>query len=83
LESRQTRVFCLFENLKDIDSFFLSDLALSDILRCIISIKKEGSKPIGFQEAITQKYDVKLLEIPSLRQKKSLNPLLEEILKEK
>ncbi|PWI47987.1 hypothetical protein CEE45_08795 [Candidatus Heimdallarchaeota archaeon B3_Heim] len=71
MEIRQTKVFCLFRDVKGLESFFLSDLAQSDILRCIISIKEEGKKPIGFQAEITERYDVKFIEIASTKRKKT------------
>ncbi len=64
--------------MKDLESFFLSDLAQSDILRCIFSISAEGKAPVGFQAQIMEKYDVELLEIPSKRRIKTFQPLLME-----
>jgi signal transduction histidine kinase len=78
LEIRQTKVICLFENIKDLESFFLSDLAQSDIVRCIFSISAERKAPVGFQAQIMEKYDVELLEIPSVRRVKTFQPLLKE-----
>ena len=74
----QTKVFCLFHDMKGLESFFLSDLAQSDIVRCIISIKEEEKEPVRFQTEITSRYDVKVIEIPSTRRRKTFQPQLKE-----
>jgi signal transduction histidine kinase len=67
--------------MKDLESFFLSDLAQSDIVRCIISFREEEKEPVGFQEQITKRYDVKLIEIPSMRRRKTYQFHLQEKMK--
>ncbi len=78
MEIRQTRVFCFFRDIKSQDSFFLSDLAQSDIARCIISIKEEDKQVIEFQEEVLERYTIKLIEIPPIKRKKINMAFLKE-----
>ena len=78
MEVRQKKVFCLFRDVNSLETFFLSDLAQSDIFRCIITVLDENKKSITFQDEITAKYDIKQIKIPSNRRKKTFPSLIQK-----
>ena len=41
MQTQLTKIFCLFLTEDDLERFYISDLAQSDVLRCIISVKKD------------------------------------------
>ncbi len=64
--------------MNSLETFFLSDLAQSDIFRCIITVLDENKKSITFQDEITTKYDIKQIKVPSNRRKKTFPSLIQK-----
>ena len=69
MDINQTKVFCLFQTQSDLKSFYVSDLARSDILRCLITLKDEKKQKPGFYESLEGNYLVKYLELSSIERK--------------
>ncbi len=69
MDINQTKVFCLFQTQSDLKSFYVSDLARSDIIRCLLSLKDEKKQKISFYESLEGNYLVKYLELSSLERK--------------
>jgi signal transduction histidine kinase len=53
------KVFCLFRTEDDLENFYIRDLAQSEILRCIISVKRDRDEVKPFHKYLSEKYDVK------------------------
>ncbi|MHA1236825.1 MAG: sensor histidine kinase, partial [Candidatus Hodarchaeales archaeon] len=70
MQNHLTKVFCLFRNEDDLESFYISDLAQTDILRCIVSIRKDREDTNQFYNLLSEKYNVNHLAISTSNRKK-------------
>ena len=78
MQNLLTKVFCLFRTEDDLQKFYVSDLAHSDILRCIIVLKKEKDDIKSFYSLLSEKYDVKLSVLSKMASRKLETANLEE-----
>ncbi len=70
MQNHLTKVFCLFRTEDDLERFYISDLAQSDVLRCIISVKNDRDDVKSFYNLLSENYDVKLSVISKGKNKK-------------
>ncbi len=70
MQNHLTKVFCLFRNEDDLEDFYISDLAQSDVLRCIFSFRKDREGTNQFYKLLSEKYDVKHVTISTSNRKK-------------
>ncbi|MHA1940192.1 MAG: sensor histidine kinase [Candidatus Hodarchaeales archaeon] len=80
METGQNKVFCLFKGLNDIEAFLLSDLAQSEVLRCIVHVSDKKTTNGSFFNENADEYSVHLVNFNySSRKTSNFNELLAEI----
>ncbi|MCK4849229.1 MAG: HAMP domain-containing histidine kinase [Candidatus Heimdallarchaeota archaeon] len=77
MQNYLSKVFCLFRTEDDLENFYISDLAQSDVFRCIISIKKDRDDVKHFYSVLSERYDVKHAVISTIGQKTIKTDILE------
>jgi len=77
MQSYLTRVFCLFRDEHELENFYIGDLAQSDVLRCIITVKKDIAEVKPFFILLSDKYDVNHVVISTSGKKKVETDVIE------
>jgi signal transduction histidine kinase len=79
----QEKVFCLFQTVEDLETFYLSELAQSDIYRCLLIFKDKRKKNLSFYKSLEGRYQIKYFELSSMERKSQnidfLEPQLAEL----
>ena len=79
----QEKVFCLFQTGEDLESFYLSELAQSDIYRCLLIFKDKRKRNLKFYRSLEERYTIKYYELSSMERKSQnvdfLEPQLADI----
>lgn len=82
METGQNKVLCLFKGIIDLETFLLSDLAQSEVSRCIVHVSNEKKREECFFSENAKEYEIKIIKfIYPTRKTADFGKLENEIIK--